>query len=340
MTISAGTIIPYGGSSAPSGFLLCDGSAVSRTTYSTLFGVISTTFGSGDGSTTFNVPDLRGRVVAGKDNMGGSAASRLTGTTMSPDGNTLGATGGEQTHTLTTGELASHTHTASVTDPGHHHDLWGSNANANNNYAGFGQSFITGVMGEVGTASGGTPAAYTNAGAGHQLVIDSTTGTTVSNATAGSGTAHNNVQPTLILNYIIATVDTAAGTGTVTSVAMTGDGVIFNSTVSGSPVTTSGTLAPSLLTQTANTVLAGPTSGGAATPTFRALVGADLPNPSSSTLGGIQSLAAVSHKWINEISTAGVPSAIQPDFSDLSGSVQVTQMAYPDYISYTFFGGV
>src|SRR5260370_42412322 len=91
--------------------MVFDGRAVSRSTYSTLFGVISTTFGVGDGSTTFNVPDLRGRVVAGKDNMGGSAASRLTSTTMSPDGITLGATGGEQTHTLVTSEMPSHTHT-------------------------------------------------------------------------------------------------------------------------------------------------------------------------------------------------------------------------------------
>jgi hypothetical protein len=67
-----------------------------------------------------------------------------------------------------------------------------------------------------------------------------------------------------------------AGLGTVTSVAMTGDGVVFNSTVSGSPITTSGTLAPALLTKNANTVFAGPTSGGAATPTFRALVAADM----------------------------------------------------------------
>ena len=67
-----GSVIPFGGSSAPSGFLLCYGQAVSRTTYATLFGVISTTYGTGDGSSTFNLPDLRGRVVAGQDVMAGS----------------------------------------------------------------------------------------------------------------------------------------------------------------------------------------------------------------------------------------------------------------------------
>jgi microcystin-dependent protein len=304
MTISAGTIIPYGGSSAPSGFLLCDGSAVNRTTYSILFGVIGTTFGSGDGSTTFNVPDLRGRVPAGKDNMGGSAASRLTSTTMTPDGNTVGATGGEQTHTLVTSEMPSHTHVASPYK-------------------------------EIAGAAGGTTDKYNSDGnnEGGSPVANPLTG-----STGGDG-AHNNVQPTLIVNYIIATQD-ASGAGTVTSVGMTGDGVIFNSTVTGSPVTTSGTLAPSLLAQTANTVLAGPTSGGAATPNFRSLVGPDLPNPSSSTLGGVKAYAAVSHQWIDSIGTDGTPHSSQPAFSDLPGSVPVSQMAYPDYVSYTFFGGV
>lgn len=61
----SGLISPYAGSSAPTGWLLCDGSAVSRTTYATLFGIISTTYGTGDGSSTFNVPDLRGRMAIG-----------------------------------------------------------------------------------------------------------------------------------------------------------------------------------------------------------------------------------------------------------------------------------
>jgi hypothetical protein len=70
--------------------------------------------------------------------------------------------------------------------------------------------------------------------------------------------------------------------------------------------------------QNANTVYAGPTSGPAAGATFRSLVGADLPNPSASTLGGVQSLASVASKWISTISTSGVPSATQPAASDLS----------------------
>jgi hypothetical protein len=62
-------------------------------------------------------------------------------------------------------------------------------------------------------------------------------------------------------------------------------------------------------------------SGGAVAPTFRSLAGADLPNPSATTLGGVQSAAAVSHQWINSISTSGVPALSQPAFSDISGSL-------------------
>lgn len=71
-----GVVLPYAGSTAPSGFLFCYGQALSRTTYKRLFDVIGTQFGAGDGSTTFNVPDLRGRTVAASDNMGGTAAQR------------------------------------------------------------------------------------------------------------------------------------------------------------------------------------------------------------------------------------------------------------------------
>lgn len=105
------------------------------------------------------------------------------------------------------------------------------------------------------------------------------------------------------------------GLGTVTSVAMTVPSVL---SVAGSPITGSGTLAVSLATQTAATVFAGPTSGGAATPTFRALIGTDLPNPAASTKGGVQSKAAEANKFLTEISTAGAVSNAQPAASDLS----------------------
>jgi microcystin-dependent protein len=91
-----GEVASYAGATAPAGALFCFGQAVSRTDYVGLFTAISTTYGTGDGSTTFNLPDMRGRVAGGLDNMGGSAAGRLTSASMGPNGTTLGATGGSQ----------------------------------------------------------------------------------------------------------------------------------------------------------------------------------------------------------------------------------------------------
>jgi len=91
-----GTILPFAGELSP-GWLLCDGAAVSRETYSLLFAEIGTTYGPGDGSTTFNLPDLRGRGIAGQD----------VGQAEFAD---LGQSGGEKAHTLTTDEIPSHSH--------------------------------------------------------------------------------------------------------------------------------------------------------------------------------------------------------------------------------------
>ena len=104
--IPAGILAPFAGSTAPDGWLLCDGSAVSRTTYSSLFAVIAATYGAGDGSTTFTLPDLRGRMALGLDNMGGTSRDIVTAATA----DTLGAETGEEMHQLTVDELASHSH--------------------------------------------------------------------------------------------------------------------------------------------------------------------------------------------------------------------------------------
>ena len=95
--IPAGVISMYGGSTVPSGWLICDGRAVSRTTYSRLFSAIGTTYGAGNGSTTFNLPNLKGRVPVGLD-------------TSQTEFNSLGKTGGEKKHTLTVNEMPSHNH--------------------------------------------------------------------------------------------------------------------------------------------------------------------------------------------------------------------------------------
>ena len=101
-----GTIVPWSDASVPSGFLECNGAAVSRTTYAALFAIVGTTYGSGNGSTTFNLPDLKNDVPLGRSN---SKALASTGgaNTVASTGNIAGSTAN---HTLTTPEMASHSH--------------------------------------------------------------------------------------------------------------------------------------------------------------------------------------------------------------------------------------
>lgn len=100
-TLPIGAILPFSSDTIPNGWLLCDGRAVSRTEYAELFKAIGTKHGSGDGSTTFNLPNLKGRTLVGKDS-------------TDTDFNTLGKTGGEKTHTLTVDEMPSHTHDVAI----------------------------------------------------------------------------------------------------------------------------------------------------------------------------------------------------------------------------------
>ena len=157
-----GVVLPFAGASAPSGWLLCFGQAVSRTTYAALYASIGVAHGTGDGSTTFNLPDMRGRIPGGKDNMGGTAASRLTTSGSGVNGATLGATGGSETHTLDTTQIPAHTHNTGTT---------------------------------IGSRN-------TSAGGGETIVY---AGATYASTSTGGGTAHNNTQPTVVLNYIIKT---------------------------------------------------------------------------------------------------------------------------------------
>jgi microcystin-dependent protein len=169
----------------PNGALVCAGQAVSRSTYADLFAVIGTTHGSGDGSTTFNLPDYRGRSLFGLDNMGGSDAGRLSAS------NTLGGAGGAETHTLTEAQIPTLTH--SVTDPTHVHpevDDGGTQLGyLKIESAGSGQApLLTGSA----LSTDFKPKAETAA---------ASTGISVANH--GGGQAHNNMPPYSLVNWIV-----------------------------------------------------------------------------------------------------------------------------------------
>lgn len=163
-----GSVLDFAGAAAPTGWLLCYGQAISREDYSDLFSVIGTTYGVGNGSTTFNLPDLRGRVVAGQDDMGGTSADRLTnpaGTTGGIDGDVLGGTGGSETHLLTSAQSGLRAHTHNVN--------------------------------KAASAGGdGSGLAYSSTSLANNTGIHNSSALDATNA-------HNNVQPTIILNKII-----------------------------------------------------------------------------------------------------------------------------------------
>lgn len=100
-TLPIGTVLPYTNETAPENWLVCDGSELDRTEYNHLFAIIGTTFGGGDGSTTFNLPNLKGRTIVGLD-------------ASDTDFNTIGKTLGEKTHTLTVAEMPKHNHTSPI----------------------------------------------------------------------------------------------------------------------------------------------------------------------------------------------------------------------------------
>lgn len=225
-TIPFGVMWEYGGTAAPSGWLLCFGQAVSRATYANLFAVIGTTFGPGDGSTTFNVPDFRGRVAAGQDDMGGVSANRLT-VAGGLDGDVLGGAGGAETVALSIANLAAHTHTGpshTHTGPSHTHTFSDTattgNGSVNHTHSATASAALgSGQLIPQGTATPNGGVVNIDGASGslhtHSVTIGGTTsaggtgatgaGGTGATSSVGSGTAHANVQPTLIVNKIIYT---------------------------------------------------------------------------------------------------------------------------------------
>ncbi|HRL05101.1 MAG TPA: phage tail protein [Brevundimonas diminuta] len=165
--IPVGGLTAFAGAVAPTGWLMAHGQSLARADYPKLFAAIGTAFGSASG-TTFNVPDLRGRVAVGRDNMGGTPANRITSAVSGLAGENLGAGGGSQ-------HLHQHGH--SVVDPGHAHST----------------PLVASGPGD------GSPT-YDGASASYGVTAVNTTGVTIQSA--GSGNAQN-VQPSLILNWII-----------------------------------------------------------------------------------------------------------------------------------------
>jgi len=219
--IPAGTVMPFAGSSAPSGWVLSYGQELSQTTYAKLYAVLGATYCTADhgGGCTggfFRVPDLRGRVLAGKDNMGGTAASRLT-SAGSIDGTVLGKAGGTQNHSIGSANLPTHTHaagtlavsidhnhTATATDGTHTHVM--PNVGTQNSSASYGTSAFVSANSNFASADMIGNATSTGSSHSHGISNYDVADRAVTNSTADGGFANNaiqNLQPTSVINYII-----------------------------------------------------------------------------------------------------------------------------------------
>lgn len=190
-TVPTGTLGEFAAGTAPNGWLACDGSPVSRSTYSNLFAVIGTTWGVGDGTTTFNLPDLtnsftRGSGTEAVGGTGGAASVALTTAQLPAHNHGVGDPG--HTHVVT-----DPTHTHAVTDPGHHHTaLVASSTNTAGTAPG------TAAAGNTGTATTGLTVNAASTGVTNQ---SATTGVTTTNT--GSGSAVPTVPPYAVVLKMI-----------------------------------------------------------------------------------------------------------------------------------------
>jgi microcystin-dependent protein len=178
-----GGIALYAGSDVPTGWLLCNGAEISREDYKRLFDVISTTYGVGNGNTTFNLPDLRGRFPLGLDNMGGTSADVVTAT----EADTLGESGGADEVALTTAQMPQHRHQMRVLSDSQQLNAFSSTLNDVNPNPSKG----TALWFTVGENSDRA-----------RIMLDESKSALLQ---VGSGNAHNNMPPYLSLNYIIKT---------------------------------------------------------------------------------------------------------------------------------------
>ena len=183
-----GVIHMFAGSTSPVGWLICDGSTVSRSTYSALFAVIGTTYGSGDGNTTFTLPDLRGRVPIGAGT-GAGLTNRVLGTQY-----------GAETVTLDSTSLPTHSHANTVSGG----STGAMSANASHSHSAT-KSYWHNSGSAAYTFTGGSSAIGLDTPTTDSKNLDHTHTFTpsISNANAGSGGSHANIPPVLTLNYII-----------------------------------------------------------------------------------------------------------------------------------------
>ena len=179
-----GSVMAYAANTAPTGYLLCQGQNVSRTTYAALFAVIGTTYGVGNGSTTFGLPNLKGRIPVGLD----SAQTEF---------DQLNESGGTKTHTLTTSEIPAHSHTQNSHDhgTGTYQSTYPSSS--------IGESAGMYHRTNAGDIARGDNTNNNGAWVSALVATGRSGGTTATNQNTGGGGAHNNLQPYLVLQYII-----------------------------------------------------------------------------------------------------------------------------------------
>lgn len=228
--LPAGSIIEWTTTTAPANWLICDGAAVSRTTYASLFAVIGTTYGAGNGTTTFNLPDLRGRVPVGVNgatfgwlgSQGGSEAVSLTTTQLPAHNHTITLTdpGHSHANSATTDSQGGHSHTVTVSGGAHTHILPMAASGAPNSVNDIPLRASGGADGNFRTSFEATGSGYgsatgthshstsvsTNGAHSHNVTMSNAgayTGMSASSANTGGGGAHNNLQPYLVVNYII-----------------------------------------------------------------------------------------------------------------------------------------
>lgn len=185
----AGGFLWFAGSPPNSSFAYLNGQAVSRSTYSTLFSLIATQYGVGDGSTTFNLPDLRGRVPAGLDNMGGTSSQARLSSAMTST--VIGNTGGAQQVTLGTPNLPPYTPAGSVGNGSAAINIGLSGyTNTNIAFSGLTPVGASLVAGGGGNLSNVSPA-----------LVGSLTFT--GNAQGGTSTPFNSIPPTMVINFLM-----------------------------------------------------------------------------------------------------------------------------------------